>query len=369
MKTRAAVFHAPGEPFEVTEIDLDEPGPGDVVVRMVAVGVCGTDLHSVRGEWSRPTPVVLGHEGAGVVEWAGAEVEGVAPGDEVVLSWAPGCGDCADCRAGRPARCLALNRAIAGNTLPGGATGMRLRGETLHRGTATGCMAEQVVVSGKVALPTGGDVPLRDAALLGCAALTGVGAALFAAHVTAGSSVLVVGAGGVGQFTVQGARIAGAELVVAADPVEERRVQALRLGATHAVHPDGLRELLAEVAPAGVAFAFDAVGDPDTTALALRSAGSGSTTVIVGLPAADRRLDLDPIELIRKEKWLTGCLYGSADPAYALPVLLEHVRAGRLELASLVGPMFSLDDVDAAIEASLAGSAGRVLLTPGSASR
>lgn len=368
MRTRAAVFHAPGEPFEVTEIDLDEPGPGDVVVRMAAVGICGTDLHSVKGEWSRPTPVVLGHEGAGVVEWAGAEVEGVRVGDEVVLSWAPGCGACADCAAGRPARCLALNRAIAGSTLPGGATGMRLRGETLHRGTATGCMAEHAVVSARVALPTGGGVPLREAALLGCAALTGVGAVLFAARVTPGSSVLVVGAGGVGQFVVQGARIAGAGLVVVADPVEQRRAQALRLGATHAVHPDGLGDLIAEVAPGGVAFAFDAVGDPDTTALALRRAGSGSTTVIVGLPAAGRRLDLDPIELIRKEKWLTGCLYGSEDPAVALPVLLEHVRAGRLELASLVGPTFALDEVDAAIEASLAGSPGRVLLTPGEGS-
>lgn len=364
MKTRAAVFHAPGEPFEVTEIDLDEPGPGDVVVRMVAVGICGTDLHSIRGEWSRPTPVVLGHEGAGVVEWAGSEVESVSAGDEVVLSWAPGCGVCSDCAAGRPARCPAFNKAIAGSSLPSGHTGLSLRGETLYRGTATGCMAEQVVVSARAALPTGGGIPLKHAALLGCAALTGVGAALFSGRVTAGSSVLVVGAGGVGQFVVQGARIAGAVMIVAVDPESARREQATALGATHATHPDGLEELLAEIAPEGVGFAFDAVGDPDTTAFALRFAASGSTTVIVGLPAAGRRLDLDPVDLIRKEKWLTGCLYGSEDPAVALPILLDHVRAGRLLLEPLLGTTHPLADVDAAVAESLRGQGGRVMLRP-----
>lgn len=364
MRTRAAVFHAPGAPFTVEEIDLDEPGPGDVVVRMTAVGICGTDLHNVKGEWDRPRPMVLGHEGAGVVEWAGGEVTGLAPGDEVVLSWAPSCGECADCRAGRPARCLALNRAIGGGTLPDGTTRMRLGGETLYRGTATGCLAERVVVSSKVALPTGGGVPLEQAALLGCAALTGVGAVLFAARVREGSTVLVVGAGGVGQFVVQGARIAGAAAIVVSDPVAGRREQVLRLGATHAVDPEGLRELLREVAPDGVDYGFDAVGAPETTVAALRSGASGGTTVIVGLPAAGARLDLDPVELIRRERWLTGTIYGSEDPAVALPLLLGHVRAGRLELASLVGPSFALDDVNAAIEASLAGAAGRVLVTP-----
>jgi S-(hydroxymethyl)glutathione dehydrogenase/alcohol dehydrogenase len=364
VKTRAAVFHAPGEPFEVTEIDLDEPGAGDVVVRMVAVGICGTDLHSVKGEWSRPTPVVLGHEGAGIVEWVGGEVTSLAVGDEVVLSWAPGCGACSDCKAGRPARCPAFNKAIAGSSLPSGRTGLSLRGETLYRGTATGCMAEQVVVPARAALPTGGGIPLEQAALLGCAALTGVGAALFSAAVTAGASVLVVGAGGVGQFVVQGARIAGAALIVAVDPESARREQAMTLGATHAAHPDGLAELLDDVAPEGVGFAFDAVGDPSTTSYTMRFAASGSTTVIVGLPAAGRRLDLDPVDLIRKEKWLTGCLYGSEDPAVALPILLDHVRAGRLVLEPLLGTSYPLADVDAAVAESLRAQGGRVMLRP-----
>jgi Zn-dependent alcohol dehydrogenase len=364
MKTRAAVFWGPGRPFTVEDVDLAEPGPGDVLVRMAAVGICGTDLHNVKGEWDRPKPMVLGHEGAGVVEWVGGSVSWLSSGDEVVLSWAPSCRECDDCRAGRPARCVPLNRAIAAGTLVDGTTGLSLRGETLYRGTATGCLAERVVVDGRVALPTGGRVPLREAALLGCAALTGVGAVLFAAHVRARSSVLVLGAGGVGQFVVQGARIAGAETIVAVDPVAARREQALRLGATHAVAPDELKAALLEVAPGGVDYAFDAVGDPKTTATALRGTAGSGTTVIVGLPAAGARLDLDPIDLIRRERWLTGTIYGSEDPAVALPVLLEHVRAGRLDLHELVGPEYALDRVNEAIEASLRGVAGRVVVTP-----
>jgi S-(hydroxymethyl)glutathione dehydrogenase/alcohol dehydrogenase len=364
MKTRAAVFREVGRPFEIVEIDLREPRPAEVVVRMAAVGVCGTDLHQINGEFRRPTPMVLGHEGAGVIEEVGAAVRGVAPGDEVVLSWAPSCGDCGDCRRGRPAACVPLHRAIGNGTLVDGTTGMSLNGQTVFRGTATGAFAERIVVASRVALPTGGAVPLHEAALLGCAALTGVGAVLFAARATPGCSVVVIGAGGVGQFVVQGALLAGAELVVSVDPVEARRAQALRLGATHAVHPDELPEAMSEFAADGADYCFDAVGDPATSALALRFTRSGGTAVLVGLPATGLRLDLDPAEFLRREKSLTGTMYGSEDPAVALPLLLDHVREGRLELASLVGPTYPLDEIDAAVAASLGGSPGRVLVTP-----
>jgi S-(hydroxymethyl)glutathione dehydrogenase/alcohol dehydrogenase len=364
LKTRAALFQAVGEPLEVVEIDLDEPRPGEVVVRMAAVGICGTDLHQVRGEFRRPTPMVLGHEGAGVVEAVGDAVTRVRPGDDVVLSWAPSCGACAGCRRGRPATCRPLNAAIPNGTLPDGTTGMSYRVETVYRGTATGCLAERVVVSEQVALPLAGAVPFEQAALLGCAVLTGVGAVLYAARVAAGASVLVVGAGGVGQFVVQGARIAGAATIVACDPVDARRAAALRAGASHAVAPDELRETMREVLADGADYGFDAVGDPRTTETALRSTRDGGTTVIVGLPAQGLRLDIDPFELIRKEKQLTGTLYGSEDPAVALPAMLDHVRAGRLDLVSSLGPSFSLDDADDAVQASLAGEAGRVLVLP-----
>ncbi len=364
MKTRAAIFRRVGEPLEVVELDVADPGPRDVVVRMAAVGICGTDLHQVKGEWQRPTPMVLGHEGAGVIEWTGESVGHLRVGDEVVLSWAPSCGACADCGRGRPAACVPLHRAIGAGTLVDGTTGLSLDGETVYRGTATGALAERVVVDSKVALPTGGAVPLREAALLGCAALTGVGAVLFVAKATPGCTVLVIGAGGVGQFVVQGAGIAGAQTIVSVDPFEDRRAQALRLGATHAVHPDELASCLAGLLPEGVDYGFDAVGNPSTSATGLRFTRSGGTTVLVGLPATGLRLDLDPAEFLRREKVLTGTMYGSEDPAVALPILLEYVRAGRLDLESLVGPVYSLDDVDQAIQASLAGVSGRVLVTP-----
>ena len=302
MKTRAALFHAVGEPLEVVELDLDEPASDEVVVRMAAVGICGTDLHQVKGEFQRPTPMVLGHEGAGVVEEVGDAVD-VAPGG----------------RRGRPllgavvrrvrrlpprpaGRVHAAQRARSPTArCADGTTGMSHRGETVYRGTATGCLAERVVVTEQVALPLRGAVPLEQAALLGCAALTGVGAVLFAAHVTPGASVLVIGAGGVGQFVVQGARIAGAGAIVACDPSAARRdAGAHRSGATHVAVPDDLRELLRSELPDGADFAFDAVGYPETTETALRSTRDGGTTVIVGLPPQGLRLDLDPFELIRE---------------------------------------------------------------------
>jgi S-(hydroxymethyl)glutathione dehydrogenase/alcohol dehydrogenase len=365
VKARAALFHAPGEPLEVAEIEVEDPGPGQVLVRMAAVGICGTDLHVVKGEWRRPTPMVLGHEGAGIVEAVGEGVARVQPGERVVLSWAPSCGQCGDCRRGRPAACSALQRAIGAGTLLDGTTGLRRNGQTVYRGTATGALCERIVVSEQVALPLGREIALEEAALLGCAALTGVGAVLFAAEVEAGSSVLVIGAGGVGQFVVQGARIAGAATIVCVDPLPARREAARRLGAAHVVEPEGLRELMRQELPEGADYAFDAVGDPEATATALRWTRNGGLCVVVGLPPAGARLELDPGELVRREKRLAGSIYGSRDPALALPVLLEHVRAGRLDLRSQLGPVVPLERVNEAVEAALAGAPGRVVVRPG----
>ncbi len=350
--------------LDVRELELEELQPNEVLVGMSAVGVCGTDLHSYKGEWDRPTPIVLGHEGAGVVEAVGDAVDAVAVGDRVVLSWAPACGECGACRRNRPAACGPLSRAIGGGTLLGGRTGLSLDGETVYRGTATGALAGHVAVDAGAALAIGDDVPLEQAALLGCAALTGVGAVLHAARPEAGFTAFVIGAGGVGQFVVQGARIAGASAIVVVDPVEARRKQALRLGATHACSPDDVRGAMRELAPEGVDYAFDAVGSPETTALALRWTRGGGTTVVVGLPAAGARLSLDPLDFTNREKTLTGTIYGSEHPAVALPRLLDLVRTGDLELASLVGPSFPLERADDAFRASLAGEPGRVLVTP-----
>ena len=211
VKTRAALFRAPGLPLETVELDLEEPRAGEVLVRMAAVGVCGSDLHVVRGDWDRPKPMVLGHEGAGIVEAVGDGVTTLTPGDAVVISWAPSCGACGACRLGRRTACERLREAISAGTLLDGTTRLSLDGEIVYRMTATGCLAELLVVQENAALPLGPGIPLVEAALLGCAALTGVGAVRNASGLESGGSALVVGAGGVGQFVVQGARMAGAD--------------------------------------------------------------------------------------------------------------------------------------------------------------
>jgi S-(hydroxymethyl)glutathione dehydrogenase / alcohol dehydrogenase len=241
-----------------------------------------------------------------------------------------------------------------------GTTRLSLAGETVYRMTATGCLAEHVVVQADAALPLGRDVPLDQAALLGCAALTGVGAVRNASGLAPGGSALVVGAGGVGQFIVQGARMAGAATIVCVDPNRARLERALALGATDACTPGELGGRLGD----GVDVAFDAVGLPETSVLALRETRAGGRCVLVGMPPGGARLELDPLDFSNHEKTLTGSVYGSQDPALALPLLLEDLRTGRLELASLVGPSFPLEQANEAFAASLAGEPGRVLVRP-----
>jgi S-(hydroxymethyl)glutathione dehydrogenase/alcohol dehydrogenase len=362
MKTRAALFHAPGEPLEIAEIEVEEPGPSEVLVRMSTVGLCGSDLHVIRGEWPRPTPMVLGHEGAGVVEAVGPGVSQITPGQRVVLSWAPSCGVCGPCVRGRPAACLRLREAFGKGTLVDGTTRLSRNGQTVYRMTAVGALAEHVVVSAETALPLADEVGMEEAALLGCAALTGVGAVRNAAKLPSGASVLVIGAGGVGQFVVQGARAAGAREIIIVDPVAARTAKGLELGATHAAHPDRLDELMSAVLPEGADYAFEAVGRADSEAAALRWTRAGGTAVLVGMPAVGARLEVDPFDFAAREKTLTGSIYGSEDPAQAMPELLAQVKSGEIMLTPLVGPRYSLDDVNDAIAATLAGEPRRVLV-------
>jgi S-(hydroxymethyl)glutathione dehydrogenase/alcohol dehydrogenase len=233
---------------------------------------------------------------------------------------------------------------------------MSTDGRRVYRMTAIGSLAERIVVPAKAALPLPDDVPLDHAALIGCAALTGVGAVLHRARVEEGASVLVVGAGGVGQFCVQGARIAGAARIVAADPLPGRREQALRLGATEAIDPD-------DVPADEFDYALDAVGGNETFGLAVRATRGGGTVVAGGMAAAGVRYELEPGQLTNEEKVLTGSLYGSEDPAVALPSVIDQVRAGNLDLAGALGPSFPLERAEEAFRTALAGEPGRVLVT------
>src|SRR4051794_19598847 len=358
-QTRAALFRGAGHPQELAEVTLGPLEPGDVIVEMRAVGICGSDLHMIDGSWVRAQPMVLGHEGAGVVTAVGAEVRSVAVGDHVVLCWAAPCGECVSCTHGAPQRCVPARAAITEGTLMDGTTRITHDGETVYRMTTTGAFADAVLVPEGAAMPIPEDVPFEQAALLGCAAITGAGAALNAAAIHSSTATVVIGAGGVGQFAIQGARIAGAPRIVAVDPSPQRRELALQLGATGAVAP----EELAQQEP--FARAIDAVGVQATTEAAIGAVHPGGRVVVVGLPAGGARLELDPTELVVREKTITGSFYGSANPVESLKRLLGLVADGSLLLEPLLGPAYPLAEIDAAVREAQSATGGRVIVVPG----
>ncbi len=365
MLTRAALFRSAGQPLEITEVEIDGPRAGEVVVKMAAIGICGSDLHTLKGEWPTPVPVVVGHEGTGTVAELGEGVTGLKVGDPVVLSWAAGCGSCPACSRHRPALCVPLRKAWAGGTLIDGSSRLTTRGgEQVFRALTVGALAEHVLVPAGAALLLPAAVSPLHASVLGCAALTGIGAVRNAANVQPGETALVIGAGGVGQFAIEGLRLAGASVIVAVDPVESRLESALAHGATHACVPDDLKALVK--AELGELFdhTFDVVGAPATQASAVRWARDGGTVVFVGLPVAGAKLELDSWDLVTREKRLVGTIYGSADPAELLPDLLALIQAGQLDLASMVGTSYPLDAVNDAVAESLGGAPRRVLVTP-----
>lgn len=329
-------------------------------MRLRAVGICGSDLHVVRGEWPRPVPMILGHEGAGEVEAVGSGVTRVAPGDRVVLSWNPACGSCPACVSGRPTACLPLREGIAVGTLPDGRTGFTaVDGSPIYRMTAVGAFATHVLMPERAVLPIPSTLPFAEAALLGCAALTGVGAALHHPP-PAGGAVAVIGAGGVGLFAIQGARAAGAGPILAIDPNRERLDLARALGATATATPDEAQGSMTDE----IDIAYECVGAPETVDAALALVRPGGTVVVSGLPAAGVHYSVDPAEITHREKTLTGSIYGSGDPVEALPGLLDRIERGEIRLAPLIRAVYPLTDIEAAMNASLAGAPGRVLVEP-----
>jgi S-(hydroxymethyl)glutathione dehydrogenase/alcohol dehydrogenase len=364
MRTRAALFYGTGRPMDVTPVEIEQPEGDGVLIAMTAAGICGSDLHVVKGEWGRPTPMILGHEGAGHVQAVGELVTRVEVGDPVIVSWAPSCQECGSCLRGRPAACGKLRAAIGAGTLIDGTTGLSRDGETVFRMTTVGAFAEHVLVPERAAIkiPTG--VPLEEAALLGCAALTGVGAVENAAGVEPGSSAVVIGAGAVGQFVVQGLRIAEAKTIVAVDPSPERREQAIALGATNAVSPDGLAGLLASMAE-GFDYAFEAVGSVTTVRAALDALRNGGVAVLVGMGPPGQTLALDPLELITREKTVVGSIYGSGEPKIMTERLLGYLAEGRLLLDSMIGERFGLEAINDAVDCALRGDGGRALVMAG----
>jgi S-(hydroxymethyl)glutathione dehydrogenase/alcohol dehydrogenase len=347
---RAVVLREPGRPVTVETVSLEPPRRGEVLVRVAAAGVCHSDLHLADGALGAGrAPMVLGHEGAGVVEEVGEGVHGLSVGDHVVFCFVPSCGVCVACRSGRPTLCEPVGRnGLAGVLLDGTSRLRDSDGATLQHGLMVACFAEHAVVPAAGAIPIPAELPLWEAALIGCGVVTGFGAVANAAHVAPGDRVCVIGCGGVGLQVIAAARLAGAATVIAVDRGSAKLAGALARGATHAIDAADVGDAAAEVAAVtdgGVDYAFEVVGSAATIRMAWDALAPGGTAVVVGLAPAGVEVSLPAIEFLA-EKTITGSYYGSGDVAAALPRLVELVTVGRLSLADVVSHVCTLDGVE-----------------------
>lgn len=348
MEFRAAVFEGPGNPLKVQTVSLpDEIGPDEVLVKLKASGVCHSDYHVFRGEWTAPGAVVLGHEGAGIVERTGDRVSSVQVGDHVALSWSPSCGRCSYCTSGRPALCQFANETAYQHLSADGRTRLRRGDEAIFSYTALGTFGEYALVGENAVIKIDPRVPFPQAALVGCAVATGVGAVVNTAQVRPGDTVLVVGCGGVGLNIVQGARLSGAGMIIAADISAEKLAEAIRFGATDVID-SGVLDLEQGVAAltrgVGVDHAFEAIGRPALIEAAYRSTRRGGQTIVVGQAPENSKVSIDPFEMSDQEKVLRGSNYGSTRARSDFPALLEHYLAGRIEIDSMVTRVLSIED-------------------------
>jgi len=349
---KAAVVEAPGQPVVLCDdVEIEEPRAGQVRVKVAHCGLCHSDLSVVDGAFPAQMPVVVGHEAAGVVDALGPHVEGLAPGDPVLLTPCPPCGACYWCVRGETSLCVD-GQGIATNTFPDGSTGLSRRGERVFRGLNVGAFAEYVVLpaSGAVKIPD--DVPLDVACVIGCAVQTGVGAVLNAARVEEGASVLVIGLGGVGLSAVQGARIAGAARIIVSDPVAERREAAKAFGATDLLDPTQEDVVLRtrEITEVGADYAFEAAGVGNLIHTCVNSTRNGGTTICLGAPPIDQNLDLGPASIfVIGGKRVMGSLLGDSHAPREFPRLIRLWQAGRLDLEGLVSARRPLEEIDQAL--------------------
>ncbi|MHB8596897.1 MAG: Zn-dependent alcohol dehydrogenase [Ktedonobacteraceae bacterium] len=351
MKTRTAVIHAPGEPIRVEEIELDSPKDHEVLVRMVAAGICHSDYHIITGELPGYLPLALGHEGAGIVESVGPNVTNCKPGDHVVLTFIPSCGHCRYCTEGHSNLCNMGASILMGPQLDGT---FRLHGESGDIGQmcVVSTFSEYTVVSDMSVVTIPDYYPLNRAVLVGCGVPTGVGAVIHRAKVETGSTVMVVGCGGIGMNAVQAAAIAGARMVIAVDINDFKLEKAKEFGATHTIN--STREDPVAISRdltwgEGVDYAFEAIATPATIGQAYACLGKNGTLCVIGLtPATAESIPISPLDLVLSQKTVMGTLYGDSQPRFDILNLLKMYGAGKLKLDELVTRTYTLDQVNEA---------------------
>ncbi len=361
MKTNAAVLYQPNTPFKIEQVDLAPPKMGEVLVKMAAAGVCHSDWHLVTGDTQHVFPVVPGHEGAGVVESVGDGVTHIKPGDHLALNWAPNCGSCFYCLHNRPSLCETYVGPVWAGTMMDGTTRLSKEGQPIYHFSATACFAEYTVVPQECCVPLAKDVPLPVGALIGCAVTTGVGAVLNTAAVKPGSSVAVLGAGGVGLNIIMAAKLAGAGRIIAVDRAEAKCDLAIQFGATDALTagPETVKSIRALTGGRGADYVFEAVGIPALQEQGFEAVRPGGTLVLVGLSAMGTGTNLPGAVIARREKTITGSYYGTANTARDFPLFVELYQQGKLDLDSLISQTYPLDQINNAYADMLSGETAR----------
>ncbi len=354
MQIRAAVIAEAHAPVAIETVEVGEPGPGEVLVRYKASGVCHSDLHVVDGDWERPMPVVAGHEGAGIVEAVGAGVTNVKPGDHTVLTWLYPCGTCVMCTRGQSWLCQGSS--AGRHVLADGTTRVRrLDGSPLYQYLAIGTLAEVAVVPAAACVPVPKELPFDVAALIGCGVATGIGAVVNTARVTPGTAVAVVGCGGVGLSTIMGAALAGADPIIAVDLSPASLALAKEAGATHTV----LAEPGWEKDVNGIEYAFDCIGSAAVVRTLTSTLLPGGSVVLVGMTAQGVEVPADGYEFPNSGFSLLGSAYGSCVAAVDFPRIARLHLAGKLPLDKLVTRRIGLDQVNEALESMRRREGGR----------
>jgi S-(hydroxymethyl)glutathione dehydrogenase/alcohol dehydrogenase len=364
MPIRPVIVWEQVAPLSVESAELAPPGPGEVLVEMKAAGVCHSDLHAANGDWPMRAPLILGHEGAGIVREVGPDVHRLRVADHVVLCWAPACGECPPCIEGRPVLCDRLQKTTFRNKMPDGGTRVRAQNQDVAPFLGTACFATHTVVPESGAAAIGDQTPFELLAAVGCAVITGVGAVVNAAHVPEGATVAVIGAGGVGLNVVQGTAIARAVRVIAVDRNEAPLALASALGATEVLQVSGgAAEAIRSLTDGrGVDYVFDTIGSADTIGDALAAVRKGGTVVVTGLSRVDGRASIATFPFVMQEKRLIGSAYGSGRPLQDIPHLVSLYEQGALKLREVTTRTYALDQVNEALAALAAGEGGRGII-------
>ena len=362
MKTRAAVLYEANTPLRVEELELDPPKAGEVLVRVAANGVCRSDYHTMIGEWTMPLPMVLGHEGAGIVEAVGEGVTRSKPGDHVILNFRPNCGWCSHCVSGHPVRCSGTDKPRW--KLFDGTVRLHRGDIDIHHYARTASLAEYCVVPESGAVPVRHDMPLEKASLIGCSVTTGVCAVTNTAKVEPGSSVVVFGIGGVGLNVIQGAVLAGAGQIIAVDPLENKLAYAKEFGATDIIvsGSGGIVDRIKDMTHGGADYAFDAIGNNEVIQNAFDCTRLGGTTVLVGMAPETQTFTLNALNIPRTEKVLMGSWYGSAQPWRDLPKMADLYLSGKLKIDEMITREYPIDQVNKAYQALADGEVARSII-------